>query len=70
MQITEQLPASRQCQNKKFLPAKGDAKVFTVWLKPDLISTNLQFTAQIRLLSRKHYFYLNLWMWKQRKHQK
>ena len=36
---------------KEFLSANGDGKFFTVWLKLDLIITNLQFTDQIRLLN-------------------
>lgn len=55
---------------KEFPSANGDGKIFTVWLKLDLFITNLQFTDQISLLSWKHYFYLNIWMSKQKKHQK
>lgn len=36
---------------KEFLSANGDGKIFTVWLKLDLIITNLQFTDQIRFLN-------------------
>lgn len=55
---------------KEFLSPNSDGKTSIVWLKLDLIITNLQFTDQIRLSSWKYYFYLNIRMWKQRKHQK
>lgn len=45
-------------------------KSIAVWLELDLMITNLKFTDQIRLLSWKHYFYLKIWMWKEKKHQK
>lgn len=36
---------------KDFLSANSEGKSFTVWLKLDLIFTNLQFTDQIRPLN-------------------